>query len=326
MGMRMVSEQFYFNYQKLHAVTMDVLLTSTLVEQQCILDEASFSASTILSPTSDLNDSDFNFTSSSYHPDESALTENSALDGSDDGIMSWTKSLTIIPKSLDIGKVEAYRTSKSAGNRNELRSHKFVAESYVQCSTIETRADTTNYSTLVHVRAKCFRSQKKTATPYTVSAALTHDGYVRECVCECAAGENGACHHVMGLLKVLVLLITNGYEEPPPELSCTELPQMWRRPRGQKIPASSVDDIDWRAARPEGVSNPLQSRLYEARKRPRSLEDVQEAAKQFAIEMAAHTKSSLLGHWKSTAPTKADSLFGDTCRQPLVEPETACAT
>lgn len=59
------------------------------------------------------------------------------------GIMSWTKSLTIIPKSLDIGKVEAYRTSKSAGNRNELRSHKFVAESYVQCSTIETRADTT---------------------------------------------------------------------------------------------------------------------------------------------------------------------------------------
>ncbi|KAH6925486.1 hypothetical protein HPB50_006048 [Hyalomma asiaticum] len=46
--------------------------------------------------------------------------------------MSWTKSLTNIPKSLDIGKVEAYRTSKSAGNRNELRSHKFVAESYVQ--------------------------------------------------------------------------------------------------------------------------------------------------------------------------------------------------
>ncbi|KAH6934678.1 hypothetical protein HPB50_027005 [Hyalomma asiaticum] len=117
----------------------------------------------------------------------------------------------------------------------------------------------------------------------------------------------------MGLLKVLVLLITNGYEEPPPELPCTELPQMWRRPRGQKIPASSVDDIDWRAARPEGVSNPLQSRPYEARKRPRSIEDVQEAAKQFAIEMAAHTKSSLLGHWKSTAPTKADSLFGDTC-------------
>ncbi|KAH6939942.1 hypothetical protein HPB50_022698 [Hyalomma asiaticum] len=88
---------------------------------------------------------------------------------------------------------------------------------------------------------------------------------------------------------------------------------MWRRPRGQKIQASSVDDIDWRAARAEGVSNPLQSRLYEARKRPRSLEDVQEAAKQFAIEMAAHTKSSLLGHWKSSAPTKADSLFGDTC-------------
>ncbi|KAH6939750.1 hypothetical protein HPB50_021424 [Hyalomma asiaticum] len=62
--------------------------------------------------------------------------------------MSWTKSLTIIPKSLDIGKVEAYRTSKSAGNRNELRSHKFVAESYFQCSTIETRADTTNFQVI----------------------------------------------------------------------------------------------------------------------------------------------------------------------------------
>lgn len=79
-------------------------------------------------------------------------------------------------------------------------------------------------STLVRVRAKCFRSQKKTATPYAVSALLTHDGFVKECTCECAARENGTCHHIMGLLKVLVLLLDNGYAEAPPEMSCTELP------------------------------------------------------------------------------------------------------
>lgn len=173
-------------------------------------------------------------------------------------------------------------------------------------------------STLVRVRAKCFRSQKKTATPYAVSALLTHDGFVKECTCECAARENGTCHHIMGLLKVLVLLLDNGYAEAPPEMSCTELPQIWRRPRGHKIPASSVDEVDWRAARPDGLSYPLQSRLYEARKRPRSVEEVQKAVRQFAREMAAHTASPLLEHWQSATPKKADSLFGETCEGSLL--------
>ncbi|XP_049515793.1 uncharacterized protein LOC119435437 [Dermacentor silvarum] len=122
----------------------------------------------------------------------------------------------------------------------------------------------------------------------------------------------------MGLLKVLVLLLDNGYAEAPPEMSCTELPQIWRRPRGHKIPASSVDEVDWRAARPDGLSYPLQSRLYEARKRPQSVEEVQKAVRQFAREMAAHTASPLLEHWHSATPKKADSLFGETCEGSLL--------
>ncbi|KAH7953865.1 hypothetical protein HPB49_013150 [Dermacentor silvarum] len=174
----------------------------------------------------------------------------------------------------------------------------------------------TSDSTLVRVRAKCFRSQKKTATPYAVSALLTHDGFVKECTCECAARENGTCHHIMGLLKVLVPLLDNGYAEAPPEMSCTELPQIWRRPRGHKIPASSVDEVDWSPTARR--SYPLQSRLYEAGKRPRSVEEVQKAVRQFARQMAAHTASPLLEHWKSATPKKADSLFGETCEGSLL--------
>ncbi|KAG0444985.1 hypothetical protein HPB47_006634 [Ixodes persulcatus] len=36
--------------------------------------------------------------------------------------------------------------------------------------------------------------------------------------------------HIVAL-RLLVLLKNKGSEEAPPELSCTELPQQWRRPR-----------------------------------------------------------------------------------------------
>ncbi|XP_075555761.1 uncharacterized protein LOC142588150 [Dermacentor variabilis] len=43
--------------------------------------------------------------------------------------------------------------------------------------------------------------------------------------------------------------------------------------------ASSVDDIDWRATQLDSISYLLQSRLYEAKKRRRSVEHVTKAAR-----------------------------------------------
>ncbi|KAG0432268.1 hypothetical protein HPB47_020992 [Ixodes persulcatus] len=105
--------------------------------------------------------------------------------------------------------------------------------------------------TLVVVRGKCFRSQKKTGKPYSVTGSIAADGTFEASSCECAAKES-LCNHAFALLRLVVLLKGQGYEEPPPEVSCTELPQQWRRPRGLQIAATSVDDVDWRSVR-EGL-------------------------------------------------------------------------
>ncbi|KAG0418012.1 hypothetical protein HPB47_005186 [Ixodes persulcatus] len=69
--------------------------------------------------------------------------------------------------------------------------------------------------------------------------------------------------HILATLRLIILLKTNGYKETPPELSCTELPQQWRRPRRQGI-RPSVQDVDWRSPREGGVPTPKPVRLFDA--------------------------------------------------------------
>ncbi|KAL1442856.1 hypothetical protein MTO96_030590 [Rhipicephalus appendiculatus] len=56
--------------------------------------------------------------------------------------MSWSKSLAVIPETLTEEKVEAYSASRKLAKRNDERSHKFAAESYVQTASIETSSCT----------------------------------------------------------------------------------------------------------------------------------------------------------------------------------------
>ncbi|CAN8008809.1 unnamed protein product [Ixodes pacificus] len=58
--------------------------------------------------------------------------------------------------------------------------------------------------------------------------------------CEYAAKE-GLCNHALALLQLVALLKGQGYKEAPHEVSCTELPQEWRRPCGPRIAATIVD-------------------------------------------------------------------------------------
>ncbi|KAG0417378.1 hypothetical protein HPB47_005660 [Ixodes persulcatus] len=95
--------------------------------------------------------------------------------------------------------------------------------------------------TFVVVHGSCFRSQKKTGKPYCTTATFAADGFVEVSSCECTAKE-GLCNHALALLQLVALLKGQGYEEAPPEVSCTELPQQWRRPCGPRIAATSVDD------------------------------------------------------------------------------------
>ncbi|KAG0435364.1 hypothetical protein HPB47_018531, partial [Ixodes persulcatus] len=163
--------------------------------------------------------------------------------------------------------------------------------------------------TLVVVRGKCFRSQKKTGKPYSVTGSIAADGTVEASSCECAAKES-LCNHAFALLRLVVLLKGQGYEEPPPEVSCTELPQQWRRPRGPQIAATSVDDVDWRSVREGGRSTPIGSRLYDARKHPRDADEMQQAARDLGNNLCALGATPFAKHLRCVQVLGTDSTFG----------------
>lgn len=112
----------------------------------------------------------------------------------------------------------------------------------------------------------CYRSQKKTGLPYNVLLAFKADsGAVTESKCACPAGAGGACSHILAVLRLFIFLKKEGFKEAPPELSCTELPQQWGRPRRQGIKPTSVQDVDWRSSREGGVEMAMPMQLYDAR-------------------------------------------------------------
>lgn len=98
---------------------------------------------------------------------------------------------------------------------------------------------------VVAVRSSCYRSRKKNADPYTVHLAFRSNCDIEQARCSCPAGVSGYCSHLMAVLKTIVHLQSLGYKEAPEELSPTELPQQWRRPRKTMAP-QGVMDVNWR--------------------------------------------------------------------------------
>ncbi|XP_077535926.1 uncharacterized protein LOC144148223 [Haemaphysalis longicornis] len=158
---------------------------------------------------------------------------------------------------------ESLGVSSSSGRTCE-RSHKLVSESYADPSSVRVASSSASPGD-VHVKCKCFRSQKKTSKPYEVDVVLGPGGTVTKATCQCPAGKSGACSHSRAALNLLALLKQQGYTEPPPELSCTELPQQWRRPRSTPLAPMPVEFVDWRSVRQEGLTEPIYSKFYDAR-------------------------------------------------------------
>lgn len=55
----------------------------------------------------------------------------------------------------------------------------------------------------VHVKGKCYRSQKESDRPHDVMVKLALTGNVNNARCSCTAGANRYCNHTMGLLYLV---------------------------------------------------------------------------------------------------------------------------
>ncbi|XP_075730954.1 uncharacterized protein LOC142774509 [Rhipicephalus microplus] len=176
----------------------------------------------------------------------------------------WTNCLENLPH-ISNDTVADLINQAPTSSKQQTKSYAFAVEAYTLPSSVVTNACDTSLG-IVYARATCYRSQKKSGRPYKVSLALKSDsGAVADSTCECPAGAGGACSHILAALRLLVLLKQKGFKEAPPELSCTELPQQWRRPRRQGIRPMAVQNVDWRSPREGGMGMPMPVRLFDAR-------------------------------------------------------------
>lgn len=87
---------------------------------------------------------------------------------------------------------------------------------------------------------------------------------------------------LQAVLNVVILLQQKGYSDAPEHLPCTDLPQRWRRPRGEAIKGCSVQDLDWRRVGEGGQDMPLLSRLDLSKASERSVDDKRKVITQLA--------------------------------------------
>ncbi|CAN7992681.1 unnamed protein product [Ixodes hexagonus] len=176
----------------------------------------------------------------------------------------WRNDLDVLPGISD-DTLATLCSSAGPSSRQQNKSYVFAVEAYTLPSSVSTNVCDSRLG-IVYARATCYRSQKKTGLPYKVLLAFElASGAVTGAACACPAGTSGACSHILATLHLIVLLKKKGFREAPPELSCKELPQQWRRPRREGIRPMSVQDVDWRSPREGGVPVPVLVRLFDAR-------------------------------------------------------------
>ncbi|KAH7951463.1 hypothetical protein HPB52_009378 [Rhipicephalus sanguineus] len=96
------------------------------------------------------------------------------------------------------------------------------------------------------------------------------------------------------VLDTLRLLQEKGFGEVPAHLSCTDLPQYWRRPRGDTIKGSSLQNVDWRRVGEGGRDLPLPCRIDLSAIKERNVEDWRKDLAQFAQALSDANADSAL--------------------------------
>ncbi|KAG0439902.1 hypothetical protein HPB47_016475 [Ixodes persulcatus] len=116
--------------------------------------------------------------------------------------------------------------------------------------------------------------RRRTGSSKSVAVAtITKDGELVNGYCECPAGKQ-ACSHLQAVLQTVILIQGKGFAEAPAHLSCTDLPQRWRRPRGQ--------GVDWRRVGKGRQDLPRSCRLDLSKAKERTISQKKSAALQFA--------------------------------------------
>ena len=142
------------------------------------------------------------------------------------------------------------------------KEYRFFVENYVH------NIEAVKQESFVYVRARCYRSQRKNQSPHSINIRLSDDGHVADAKCSCAAGVQGLCNHVVGLLYNVNHVTVMGLKKFPEAGTCTDNPQQWHKPRTSGIKPEPI--MGYTVIRPSYSSSSnntcgLCCTLYEAR-------------------------------------------------------------
>ncbi|KAH7982638.1 hypothetical protein HPB52_006218 [Rhipicephalus sanguineus] len=139
-----------------------------------------------------------------------------------------------------------------------------------------------------------YRSKSTTERCYDRSYNFTVESYL--------IASTVACNHLLSMLRMVALLQSKGFSEAPEDITCTDLPQQWRVPRGKVIKGSSVQGIDWRSVREGGLSVPKLARPTERRVNPRTKEEQAAAQKKLCRSILARDANNPFARGLSLTP------------------------
>ncbi|KAH7980195.1 hypothetical protein HPB49_013731 [Dermacentor silvarum] len=212
--------------------------------------------------------------------------------------VQWCTDLAIVPDDFSERHLDSYFACVSVSGLSShaaKRSHKLLCESYTNPASVRL-APSPDSSGDVLVKCVCFRSQRKSSKPYDVHLRLKSCGSVALSKCQCAAGTSGGCSHILAALKLLLLLKSRNYKEPSAEISCTELPQRWRRPRSSPLAPLPLSFVDWTSVRQDGLVEPINTRFYDARRNCDTFRDLTARIRTLGSEQSATCPSAFSRH------------------------------
>ena len=218
------------------------------------------------------------------HPDSSTVVE-STIQSHVEPDESWPKGpytqqiQGIIPSSItdDIVLKHLQTSGKQLKPKKEgvptnidystlQRGHQYFMEGYIPGKYLMFCVK----NNAIWIKARCYRSQRKHDTMHEVRIAISNDypHHVTRAACSCVAGKTGMCSHVIGLLKQIIHYAMMKLQSVPEDMACTQMQQVWHKPRPAHIEAEPVMNVAFCKAKQcqaQTKKNPVICTLYEAR-------------------------------------------------------------
>lgn len=176
--------------------------------------------------------------------------------------LSWSQDTGDIPKMFTF--VDILNYSKKSGKNYYVekpidRGYAFFHDGYVHNQSV------TNNKSIVTVKAKCYRSMKKSEKPHDLLVTLKSDGSVQEGKCSCVAGVGGHCNHIYALLYSIDHTLKLKLKTFPRAKTCTDKPAEWTKCRVDGIQSEPVMKATVVKPKYGSSSKGVKTTLYEAR-------------------------------------------------------------